>query len=153
MSVQHYRKRTSIFFRSNSLSLLASHIVATPLPIKFVSARASDIKRSTPSSNARPSTGITFIRRSVDASTMNLSSCNTSGPFGLTKSIPMIEPIWLHVSSIPKACSKKNRCHRKINGCSVQVERISSWNYQAYHRFGTSHSFKLFHQRRKARLG
>ena len=43
--------------RSSAPSQRATTIVATPLPIRFVIALASDMNRSIPSSSARPATG------------------------------------------------------------------------------------------------
>src|SRR5882757_10383043 len=42
---------------SNAPSHLATMIVATPLPMRFVSARASDMKRSTPNTKDSPASG------------------------------------------------------------------------------------------------
>ena len=63
--------QSNIHFLSVKIfSLFAIKIVATALPIKLVRARASLIILSTPSSNASPSTGITFTAESLDASTI-----------------------------------------------------------------------------------
>jgi hypothetical protein len=46
-------------------------IVATPLPIRFVTALASFMKRSTPSRITGPATGTVWIEESVAASVTN----------------------------------------------------------------------------------
>ena len=61
-------------------SLFAMTTVATALPMRFVIARASLMKRSTPSSSATPSTGTTFIAESVLASTMKPEPVTPAAP-------------------------------------------------------------------------
>ena len=59
------------FCRSNSPSHMATTTMATALPQRLVTERASDMKRSTPSSNAMPATGMCPTVASVAARVMN----------------------------------------------------------------------------------
>ena len=59
-------------WRSSAPSHRATTIVATALPIRFVIARASDMKRSTPSSNVMAATGTEFSDARVAAKVMKL---------------------------------------------------------------------------------
>ena len=83
-------KAYAIFWRSKAFSLLASQMVATPLPMKLVILRASDINRSTPSNRASPSTGITLMAVSVLASTTKPLPVTPAAPFDVTIRMPMM---------------------------------------------------------------
>ena len=61
---------SSLFVSSKLPSLFAITIVATPFPIRFTIARASDMNRSTPRTSASPSTGTAWVAASVLARTM-----------------------------------------------------------------------------------
>ena len=82
-------------------------MVATPLPIKLVIARASDINLSTPKSKARPSTGITFIAVKVDAKTIKPLPVTPAAPFDVTIRIPMIVKICRKSKSTLNTWAKK----------------------------------------------
>ena len=73
--------------------------MATPLPIKLVIALASLINRSTPSSRAKPSTGITFTAVSVEASTTKPLPVTPAAPFEVTIKIPIIVNICPQLNS------------------------------------------------------
>ena len=60
---------------------LATTTVATPLPIRLVSARASDMKRSMPRISASPATGHVPTEPSVAASTMKPLPVTPAAPF------------------------------------------------------------------------
>ena len=65
---------------SSSPSQRDTTIVATPLPMKFVIARASDMKRSMPRISARPATGTDGTTASVAASVMNPAPVTPDAP-------------------------------------------------------------------------
>ena len=62
--------------------------VATPLPIKFVIARASDMKRSTPNNNAIPSTGIIGNAANVAAKVINPEPVTPAAPLDVSINTP-----------------------------------------------------------------
>ena len=65
---------------------LATTTVATPLPIRLVSARASDMKRSMPRISASPATGTWPTAESVAASTMKPLPVTPAAPFEVSSS-------------------------------------------------------------------
>jgi hypothetical protein len=67
-------------FVGESPSDLAITIVATPLPIKLVKARASDMNLSTPSNKTIPSTGIVCRLDKVAAKTINPPPVTAAAP-------------------------------------------------------------------------
>ena len=72
---------------SSALTHLATTSVATLLPIKLVSARASDIKRSMPRINARPATGTVPTAESVAAKTMKPLPVTPAAPLEVSNKI------------------------------------------------------------------
>jgi hypothetical protein len=75
--------------------------VATPLPIRLVTARASLMNRSTPSRSASPSTGTTRSAESVLASTTKPLPVTPAAPLLVTMSTPSTESCWPIVRSTP----------------------------------------------------
>jgi hypothetical protein len=65
----------------NSPSVLEMTTVATPFPMRFVMARASDMNRSTPRISAIPSTGMEGKTASVAASVTNPDPVTPAAPF------------------------------------------------------------------------
>lgn len=82
------RVNSALTASSNSFSDLETTTVATPLPIKFVTARASDMKRSTPINNAIPSTGIIGNAAKVAAKVMNPEPVTPAAPLDVIIKIP-----------------------------------------------------------------
>src|SRR5882762_3701465 len=78
------RRRRS---RSSDPSHLAIATVATPLPMRLVSARASDMKRSTPKSNAKPATGNDSIDDRVAANVMNPPPVTAADPLEVSSNM------------------------------------------------------------------
>src|SRR5690242_18433773 len=74
--------------RSSAPSHFATTIVATALPIRLVIARASDMKRSTPSSSVSPATGIVGNAASVAASVTNPLPVTAAAPLDVKSSTP-----------------------------------------------------------------
>ena len=78
--------------RTRGMSSAPSHraitIVATALPMRLVIARASDMKRSTPSSSARPASGMLGNADSVAASVMNPLPVTAAAPFEVSSRMP-----------------------------------------------------------------
>ena len=64
--------------------------VATALPIRLVMERASDMKRSTPSSKPSPAIGICGNEASVEASTMKPLPVTPAAPLEVSTSTPMM---------------------------------------------------------------
>ncbi|VTY29709.1 Uncharacterised protein [Xylophilus ampelinus] len=65
---------------------MATTIVATPLPTRLVSARASDMKRSIPRISASPATGTCPTADSVAASTMKPLPVTPAAPLEVSSS-------------------------------------------------------------------
>ena len=74
--------------RSSSFSQPATTMVATPLPTKLVSERASDMKRSMPRISARPATGIVGMTASVAASVMKPEPVTPAAPLDVSIATP-----------------------------------------------------------------
>ena len=82
-------------------------IVATPLPIRFVMARASDIKRSIPSNSASPATGTVPIVESVAANVMKPPPVTAAAPFEVSNNTPRITSCCFKLSGTFVACAMK----------------------------------------------
>src|SRR3954469_24316797 len=95
------------FASSKVPSLLAMTIVATPLPIRFTIARASDMNRSTPSTSASPSTGTVCVAASVLASTMKPDPVTPAAPFEVTINTASSASCWPSDMCTPNACAMK----------------------------------------------
>ena len=81
--------------------------MATALPIKLVRARASLIILSTPSSNASPSTGITFTAESLDVSTIKQLPVTPAAFLDVDIIIPITVKIYAAVNSSLKTYNRK----------------------------------------------
>ena len=90
---------------SSAPSHRAITIVATALPIRLVIARASDMKRSTPSSSARPASGMLGNADSVAASVMNPLPVTAAAPFDVSSRMPSSDSCWLNDRCTPLACA------------------------------------------------
>ena len=106
--------------RSSAPSQRATTIVATPLPIRLVMARASDMKRSTPMSSVRPATGSVVVAASVAASVMKPPPVTAAAPFEVSmrtpSSVRYLRPAQVHVAAParrrPPQSSCRSTCHR-----------------------------------------
>src|SRR5262249_39236382 len=94
-------------FSSRASSHFDTTTVATPLPMRLVSARASDMKRSTPRISAMLATGIWPTEASVAASTMKPLPVTPAAPFEVNSSTAMIPSCCHSVSSVFVACARK----------------------------------------------
>ena len=81
-------------------------IVATPLPIRLVSARASDMNRSTPRIRAMLATGTVPSEARVAASTMKPEPVTPAAPFEVSSRMRTRPSCWLSVSSVLVACAR-----------------------------------------------
>src|SRR5262249_44703 len=79
-----------IFFMSSAPSQRDTTTVATPLPIRLVRARASDMNRSTPRMSAMLATGIWPTEERVAASTMKPEPVTPAAPFEVNSRTPMM---------------------------------------------------------------
>ncbi len=80
-------------------------MAATPLPMKLVSERASDMKRSMPRISARPATGIDGTTARVAARVMNPAPVTPEAPFDVSIATPRIVSSCLRVRSMFSACA------------------------------------------------
>ena len=83
----------------------ATTTVATPLPIRLVSARASDMKRSMPRISARPATGTSPTADSVAASTMKPLPVTPAAPFEVSSSTASSVSCCVSVIGVLVACA------------------------------------------------
>src|SRR5438128_719762 len=74
--------------------------VATPLPMKFVMDRASDMKRSIPRINAKPATGIEGTTASVAASVMKPAPVTPDAPLEVSIATPRMVSCCRNVRSM-----------------------------------------------------
>jgi hypothetical protein len=93
--------------RSSAPSHFAITIVATALPMRFVIARASDMKRSTPRSSVNPATGIAGNAASVAASVTNPLPVTAAAPFDVRSSTARIPSSCPIVRCTSLACATK----------------------------------------------
>ena len=91
------------------MSIAPSHrattSVATALPIRLVIARASDMKRSTPTSSVSPATGIVGNTASVAASVTKPLPVTAAAPFDVSSRTPSRPSCCCSDSSTPLACA------------------------------------------------
>ena len=80
-------------------------MAATPLPMKLVSERASDMKRSMPRISARPATGIDGTTASVAASVMKPAPVTPEAPFDVSIATPSSVSCCVSVRSMFSACA------------------------------------------------
>ncbi|MCY1299092.1 hypothetical protein D9M70_486070 [compost metagenome] len=81
--------------------------VPTALPMVLVMARASDMKRSTPSSSTMPATGILPIEASVAASVIKPEPVTPAEPLEVSSSTPSTTSWSVMVSGVLVACATK----------------------------------------------
>ncbi len=81
--------------------------VPTALPMVLVMARASDMKRSIPSSSTIPATGILPSEASVAASVMNPDPVTPADPFDVSSSTPSTTSWSVSVNGVLVACATK----------------------------------------------
>ena len=86
---------------------LATTTVATPLPTRLVSARASDMKRSMPRISASPATGTWPTADSVAASTMKPLPVTPAAPFEVSSSTASSVICWPIVIGVLVAWAMK----------------------------------------------
>src|SRR5258708_2962224 len=91
--------------RSSAPSQRAITIVATPLPMMFVRARASLINRSIPKINARPATGTEGTTISVAAKVMNPAPLTPEAPLEVSIATTRIPSCCDSVRSMLSACA------------------------------------------------
>ena len=82
-------------------------MVATALPARLVSARASDMKRSTPISNASPATGSECVAAKVAANVTNPPPVTAAAPFDVSSSTPRMPSCCANVRGVSVACAMK----------------------------------------------
>ena len=82
-------------------------MVATPLPIRFVSARASDMKRSTPRIRASPATGTWPTAESVAARTMKPLPVTPAAPLEVSSRTASSVICWPSVIGVSVAWAMK----------------------------------------------
>ena len=90
---------------SSGFSQRATTTVATALPIRLVSARASDMKRSTPRISAMPATGMVPTEASVAASMMKPLPVTPAAPFDVSSSTPRMPSCCASDRSVLVACA------------------------------------------------
>ncbi len=90
---------------SSSFSHFDTTTVATPLPMKLVSARASLMKRSMPRISAMPATGIVGTTASVAASVMKPAPVMPDAPFEVSIATSRMVSSWVSVRSVLVACA------------------------------------------------
>ena len=86
---------------------LATTNVATALPMKLVSARASDMNRSMPRMSASPATGTCPTADSVAASTMNPLPVTPAAPLEVNSNTASNVSWWVRSSGVFVACAMK----------------------------------------------
>ena len=92
-------------FMSRSPVQRATTTVATPLPIRLVSARASDMKRSMPRISANPATGTPPTAERVAASTMKPLPVMPAAPLEVSSRTPSSVSCCVSVIGVLVACA------------------------------------------------
>ena len=108
--------------------------VATPLPIRLVSARASDMKRSTPRISAMLATGMVPTEDKVAASTMKPEPVTPAAPFEVKSRMAMMPSCWAKLSSVFGRLRQEQRGHGEIDAGAVEVEGVARRDHEADHR-------------------
>src|SRR5215204_4894391 len=121
-----------------SSSSAASHFdtttVATPLPIRLVSARASDMNRSTPSMSAMLATGIEPTVARVRGEHDEAGAGHPGGTLrGQQKDADDAELLPQGQLGVGRL-RQEDRRHRQVDAGAVEVERVAGRNDQADHR-------------------
>ena len=138
---------------SSAFSHLATTTVATPLPTRLVSARASDMKRSTPRISAMLATGMVPTDASVAASTMKPDPVTPAAPFEVSRSTPMM-PSCCHKRQLGVGrLREEDRRHGQVDAGAIQVEGVAGRDHQAHDRLLAAEVLELGDHARQHRLG
>ena len=114
---------------SHAPSHFETTMQATALLIVLVRARASDMKRSTPTISATPATGRSGITVSVATSATNPLPVSPAR-LDVSSISPSIEPICIHDSWMSHAWARTAKTVQ-VDGRAVQVERIAGREHEA----------------------
>ena len=104
---------------------LPTTTVATPLPIRLVSARASDMKRSMPRISASPATGTAPTADSVAASTMKPLPVTPAAPLEVSSSTRQQRELLRQRHRRVGGLRDEHRGHRQVDRRAVEVERVA----------------------------
>ena len=131
---------------------LPTTTVATPLPIRLVSARASDMKRSMPRISASPATGTPPTADSVAASTMKPLPVTPAAPLEVSSSTPQQGELLRQRHRRVGGLRDEHRRHRQVDRGAVEVERIAGGHHQADDGLAHAQVLQLGHHARQHRL-
>ena len=118
---------------SSAPSHFATTTVATPLPIRLVSARASDMNRSTPRISAMLATGTVPSEASVAASTMKPEPVTPAAPFEVSSRMAIRPSCCAQRQVGVGRLGQEHRRHGQVDAGAVEVERVAGRDHQADH--------------------
>src|SRR5262245_14287469 len=118
---------------SSSPSTLASTTAATPLPIMFMSARATLMIRSIPRINAMPASGMAGTIASVATSAMKAAPVTPLAPLEVRMATAKMADL-LHQSEFRvRGLRDEQRRHRHIDAGADGVEDVARGDHKADH--------------------
>ena len=121
--------------------------------MKFVSARASDMKRSMPRTSARPATGTDGTTASVAASVMKPAPVTPDAPLPVSDGDEQQRHLLRQRQVDVERLRHEERRERQVDVRAVEVERVAGRHDQTDDRFRASQPFELVHERHEPRFG
>ena len=129
----------------------ATTTVATPLPTRLVSARASDINRSMPRISATRRDRQCPHGRQRRGQHDEAAAGHAAAPLEVSSSTPSSVSWSRGHRRVGRLCDEHGR-HRQINRRAVEVERVAGRDHQSDDRLGGAGALHLGHHARQHRL-